>query len=129
MATVAGLLQEDQYRSVEVGGMRVAILDDYFDTLRTLNCFDRLREHDVTVFNDHVQDVDQLADRLHDSEALVLIENARRSVRRCWRGCPISACSASAASTRTSTSRHARNWASSSPLTCTWFPVLRGLLN
>jgi CHRD domain/Protein of unknown function (DUF3455) len=26
----------------------------------------------VTVFNDHVQDVDQLADRLHDCEALVL---------------------------------------------------------
>lgn len=28
---------------------------------------------EVTVFTDHVQDVDRLADRLHDSEALVLI--------------------------------------------------------
>jgi D-3-phosphoglycerate dehydrogenase len=53
--------------------MRVSILDDYFDTLRTLNCFDKLLGHDVTVFNDHVQDVDQLAERLHDCEALVLI--------------------------------------------------------
>jgi D-3-phosphoglycerate dehydrogenase len=53
--------------------MRVAILDDYFDTLRTLDCFARLDRHEVTVFTDHVQDVDQLADRLHDSEALVLI--------------------------------------------------------
>ena len=53
--------------------MRVAILDDYFDTLRTLDCFEKLDGHEVTVFTDHVQDVDQLADRLRDSEALVLI--------------------------------------------------------
>ena len=53
--------------------MRVSILDDYFDTLRTLGCFDKLNGHDVTVFTDHVQDVDQLADRLGDTEALVLI--------------------------------------------------------
>ncbi len=53
--------------------MRVSILDDYFDTLRTLGCFDKLNGHEVTVFTDHVQDVDQLADRLGDSEALVLI--------------------------------------------------------
>ncbi|ABD08917.1 D-isomer specific 2-hydroxyacid dehydrogenase, NAD-binding [Rhodopseudomonas palustris HaA2] len=53
--------------------MKVAILDDYFDTLRTLNCFGRLQGHDVTVFNDHVQDTDALASRLRDTEALVLI--------------------------------------------------------
>jgi D-3-phosphoglycerate dehydrogenase / 2-oxoglutarate reductase len=53
--------------------MKVAILDDYFDTLRTLDCFHKLDGHEVTVFTDHLQDVDQLADRLRDSEALVLI--------------------------------------------------------
>ena len=53
--------------------MRVSILDDYFDTLRTLSCFDRLAGHDVTVWTDHVQDVDVLAERLRDCEALVLI--------------------------------------------------------
>jgi D-3-phosphoglycerate dehydrogenase len=53
--------------------MRVAILDDYFDTLRTLDCFERLGGHDVTIYNDHVQDVDQLADRLAGMDALVLI--------------------------------------------------------
>ena len=53
--------------------MRVSILDDYFDTLRTLSCFDKLADHDVTVWNDHVQDVDALAERLRDCEALVLI--------------------------------------------------------
>ncbi|HSC23656.1 MAG TPA: D-2-hydroxyacid dehydrogenase family protein [Casimicrobiaceae bacterium] len=53
--------------------MRVAILDDYHDTLRTLDAFRKLAGHDVTVYNDHVQDVDRLAARLADAEALVLI--------------------------------------------------------
>jgi D-3-phosphoglycerate dehydrogenase len=53
--------------------MRIAILDDYFDTVRTLSCFTKLKDHDVTVWNDHVQDTDILAERLTDTEALVLI--------------------------------------------------------
>jgi D-3-phosphoglycerate dehydrogenase len=53
--------------------MKVTILDDYFNTLRTLPCFGRLAGHDVTIWNDHVQDVDALAERLRDTEALVLI--------------------------------------------------------
>ena len=53
--------------------MRVTILDDYFDTLRTLSSFRQLAGHDVEVWNDHVDDVDVLADRLRDTEALVLI--------------------------------------------------------
>jgi len=53
--------------------MKISILDDYFDTLRTLPCFEKLRGHDVEVWNDHVQDVDTLAQRLKDTEALVLI--------------------------------------------------------
>ncbi len=52
--------------------MKVAILDDYFDTLRTLPCFAKLAGHEVTVWNDHEQDVDRLAARLKDTEALVL---------------------------------------------------------
>jgi D-3-phosphoglycerate dehydrogenase / 2-oxoglutarate reductase len=52
--------------------MKVTILDDYFDTLRTLPCFAKLAGHEVTVWNDHVQDVDTLAERLKDTEVLVL---------------------------------------------------------
>ena len=52
--------------------MKVTILDDYFDTLKTLPCFARLSDHDVTIFNDHVQNTDALAERLKDTEALVL---------------------------------------------------------
>lgn len=36
--------------------MRIAILDDYHDTLRTLRCFSTLVGHEVTFWNDHVQD-------------------------------------------------------------------------
>jgi D-3-phosphoglycerate dehydrogenase / 2-oxoglutarate reductase len=53
--------------------MKIAILDDYHDTIRTLDCFSRLAGHDVTVWNDHVQDDDALAARLRDTEVLVLI--------------------------------------------------------
>lgn len=53
--------------------MRITILDDYFDTLRTLACFKKLDGHEVTIWNDHDQDVDALAERIGDSEALVLI--------------------------------------------------------
>jgi D-3-phosphoglycerate dehydrogenase / 2-oxoglutarate reductase len=53
--------------------VKVAILDDWFDTLRTLPCFERLEDHEVTVFTDHVQDTDCLAERLQGFEVLVLI--------------------------------------------------------
>jgi len=53
--------------------MRVSILDDYFDTLRTLRCFEKLAAHEVSVHTDHVQEVGELAGRLRDCEALVLI--------------------------------------------------------
>jgi D-3-phosphoglycerate dehydrogenase len=53
--------------------MKISILDDYHDTLRTLGCFAKLAGHDVEIWNDHVQDVDTLGKRLKDTEALVLI--------------------------------------------------------
>src|SRR5262245_3087164 len=53
--------------------MKISILDDYFDTVRTLACFKKLDGHAVTVWNDHVQDTDTLATRLKDTECLVLI--------------------------------------------------------
>ena len=53
--------------------MRISILDDWHDTLRGLDCFARLNGHDVTVWTDHAQADDTLAQRLADTEALVLI--------------------------------------------------------
>jgi D-3-phosphoglycerate dehydrogenase len=61
--------------------MRIAILDDYHDTVRTLPCFQKLKGHDVVIWNDHVQDNDKLAERLKDTEALVLIRE-RTKIRQ-----------------------------------------------
>ncbi len=52
--------------------MKVTILDDYFDTVRTLRCFSVLAGHDVAIWNDHV-DGAALVERLRDTEVLVLI--------------------------------------------------------
>src|ERR1700692_3945885 len=52
--------------------MKISILDDYHDKLRTLPCFGKLDGHDVRVWNDHVEDIGILADRLDDAEVLVL---------------------------------------------------------
>jgi D-3-phosphoglycerate dehydrogenase len=61
--------------------MKISILDDYHDTLRTLQVFNKLAGHDVTVWNDHVQDTDALAKRLADTDALVLIRE-RTKIRK-----------------------------------------------
>lgn len=52
--------------------MNIAILDDLLDTVRTLPAFAKLAGHRVTVWTDHTKDVDVLAERLADTEALVL---------------------------------------------------------
>jgi D-3-phosphoglycerate dehydrogenase / 2-oxoglutarate reductase len=53
--------------------MRISILDDRFDTVRGLGCFSKLQGHDVSICNDHVEDIETLAERLRDAEVLVLI--------------------------------------------------------
>ncbi|PMR67432.1 D-2-hydroxyacid dehydrogenase family protein [Halomonas heilongjiangensis] len=53
--------------------MKIVIPDDYQDCVRTLDAFGKLAGHEVTVFNDTVTDLDALAERFQDAEALVLI--------------------------------------------------------
>ncbi|MEP1572357.1 D-2-hydroxyacid dehydrogenase family protein [Roseibium album] len=52
--------------------MKVHILDDWFDTLRGLPCFAKLKDHDVTVWTDHIEDPGELATRLRPADAVVL---------------------------------------------------------
>ena len=58
--------------------MRIAILDDYQDQVRHLPCFALLAGHDVTVLNQSEPDLAQLAAKLADVEALVLIRERTR---------------------------------------------------
>lgn len=53
--------------------MKISILDDYQDVIRTLDCYAKLKGHEVQIWNDHSKDVDVLTERLQDTEALVLI--------------------------------------------------------
>jgi len=58
--------------------MKISILDDYHDTVRSLACFRKLDGHEVKVWHDHVQDIGELAERLADTEVLVLIRERTR---------------------------------------------------
>ena len=52
--------------------MKVAVLDDWFDTLRHLPCYRHLDGMDVTVFTDHEPDQERLAERLRPFDAITL---------------------------------------------------------
>ena len=53
--------------------MKIAILDDYQDNVRQLDCFRLLDGHEVKVFNNSVRGAGQLVTRLTPFEAVVLI--------------------------------------------------------
>ncbi|MGC8068800.1 D-2-hydroxyacid dehydrogenase family protein, partial [Salmonella enterica] len=53
--------------------MKIAILDDYQDAVRHLDCFRLLDGHDVKVFTNTVRGTGQLAARLAPFDAVVLI--------------------------------------------------------
>lgn len=54
--------------------MKIAILDDYQNAARGLQCFSRLAGHDVVSFTDHCRDPQALAARLQGFDAAVLIQ-------------------------------------------------------
>ncbi|MEM1079009.1 MAG: D-2-hydroxyacid dehydrogenase family protein [Pseudomonadota bacterium] len=68
--------------------MKVHILDDWFDTLRGLPCFDRLTGHEVTVWTDHEPNRAALAARLAEAEALVLFRERTAIDRALLAGLP-----------------------------------------
>jgi D-3-phosphoglycerate dehydrogenase / 2-oxoglutarate reductase len=58
--------------------MKIAILDDYQDAVRKLDCFHLLDDHEVKIFNNTVRGLGQLASRLSEVDALVLIRERTR---------------------------------------------------
>lgn len=53
--------------------MHISVLDDLLDSVRHLRCMQKLAAHQVTVWRDHTSDVDVLAQRLADTDVLVLM--------------------------------------------------------
>jgi D-3-phosphoglycerate dehydrogenase / 2-oxoglutarate reductase len=52
--------------------MKIAVIDDYQNVFRTLKCFPRLAEQDVTVFHSPARDEAELVKQLGDAEAIIL---------------------------------------------------------
>jgi D-3-phosphoglycerate dehydrogenase len=53
--------------------MHIVISDDHQDCIRSLACFEKLKAHTVEIFNDSVSDIDALAQRYQNADAIVLI--------------------------------------------------------
>jgi len=58
--------------------MKVVILDDYQNCVRTLTCFEKLSAHEVKLFHDNVKELHDLAHRLEGAEAVVLTRERTR---------------------------------------------------
>lgn len=61
--------------------MKIVITDDYQDFVRQLACFPQLAGHDVRIYHDNEKDIERLAGRLADAEALVLMRERTRITR------------------------------------------------
>lgn len=54
--------------------MKIAVIDDYQNAFKTLKCFPKLSAHDVVVFTDPETNLDKIAERLRDADAVVLTQ-------------------------------------------------------
>ena len=54
--------------------MKIAVIDDYQNAFRNLECYARLKDHEVVVFHDTEKDASKLAARLQDAEAVILTQ-------------------------------------------------------
>ena len=55
--------------------MKVAILDDWLDTISKLPCFSKLKNLNVTIFTDHEDDIEKLIKRLRPFDGLVFFRD------------------------------------------------------
>lgn len=53
--------------------MKIAILDDYQNVVKDLDCFSLLKDYDVIILNETIKDTELLAQKLKDINILVLI--------------------------------------------------------
>ncbi len=58
--------------------MHIIIPEDYQNCVRDLHCFEKLRDHDVTIYNDTCNEPDRLVERFQHADALVLTRERTR---------------------------------------------------
>lgn len=61
--------------------MKIAIIDDYQDAFRSLECAKKLAGHELLVYTDTEKDPAKLAERLKDADALVLTQQRSKIPR------------------------------------------------
>jgi D-3-phosphoglycerate dehydrogenase len=54
--------------------MKIAVIDDYQNAFKTLRCFPKLAGHDVVVYTEAETNLEKIAERLKDAEAVVLTQ-------------------------------------------------------
>lgn len=54
--------------------MKVAVIDDYQGAFRKLDCYAKLKGHEVAVYHDTEKDLVRLAERLQEAEAVILTQ-------------------------------------------------------
>lgn len=54
--------------------MKIVVLDDWSQSFKTLPCYTRLKDHEVTVYHDTEKDLGKLAARINGHEALILTQ-------------------------------------------------------
>jgi len=54
--------------------MKIAVIDDYQNAFKTLKCFPKLAGHEVVIYTDPETDLDRIAERLKDADAVILTQ-------------------------------------------------------
>ena len=54
--------------------MKITVIDDYQNAFKTLKCFPKLSGHEVVVYTDPETNIEKLAERLKDADAVVLTQ-------------------------------------------------------
>ena len=68
--------------------MKIAIVDDWSKSLRTLPCFEKLENLDVTILSDHISTIDDRIRQLSQFDAVVLIRERTQITRILLQGLP-----------------------------------------
>jgi D-3-phosphoglycerate dehydrogenase len=54
--------------------MKIVVIDDYQNAFKTLKCFPKLSGHEVVVYTDPETNLEKIAERLRDADAVVLTQ-------------------------------------------------------
>ncbi|HEY7219920.1 MAG TPA: D-2-hydroxyacid dehydrogenase family protein [Candidatus Binatia bacterium] len=54
--------------------MKIAVIDDYQNAFKTLKCYPRLAGHDVVIYTEPETNLEKIAERLNDADAVLLTQ-------------------------------------------------------